>query len=139
MACRTSATTAAMRGAEALVPVKESVQSPSILVVDWERERYSLNKLHRYNTPTHQLFISIGIIKCLGVERVGDSNLGCTVLVVEGLFPGVVSRTDCHGVDTVDIAVSCTRVSIGTSVATGKCIDVAQSTSSLTVSSNVSA
>ena len=34
LACRTRAATPAMMGAEALVPVKESVQLPSVVVVD---------------------------------------------------------------------------------------------------------
>ena len=61
---------------------------------------------------TYHLIIDICVVEGIGVEGVGDCNLGCAALIIESLHSILVCRANCQGVDAVDIPISSTRVTI---------------------------
>lgn len=90
LACRTSAAIPAMRGAEALVPVKESVQPPSGMVLDWREGPLDMFPLHLLHVWTYHLIIGKCTVECFRIEGVGYSNLACAVLIIESLSSSLV-------------------------------------------------
>ena len=80
---------------------------------------------------TYHLVIAEDVVEGFRVECVGDSDLGCAVLIVEGLKAVLVGRANCQRVYAVNIAICSTRVSTGASIARGKGEYVTQTTAAL--------
>lgn len=90
-----------------------------------------MSPLHWLHVWTYHLIIGKCTAECIRIEGVGYGNLACAVLIIKSLSSSLVCRTHCQGIDTVDIAISSTRVPIRASITTCKSVDIAQSTTSL--------